>query len=206
MLLKFDAAGEVITDEIVHIDEEVTIGGSTYYRGNLANTCNANIATSASYGINSAAAGAGTDYTILLAGMPSDTSTVAVDLAGYIYATTAIDVYATYLGHAPAQHSPTLSVSIPWQLTDGEAITVGTYTFGQCMIFQFARMKVGNAATAAATLTLSNGSESAALDIDDGLTTFTSPLKVTTEQTLTISTTDGNDAGDIQLHLMGVAA
>ena len=206
MLTRFDAAGEAITDEIVHIDEAVTIGGTTYYRGNLANLINANIATSSSYGINSAAAGAGTDYTILLAGMPTNTSTVAIDLDGFIYATTAIDVYATYLGHGPAHHTPTLAVSIPWQLTDGEAITVGEYTFGQCQVFQFARMKVGNTPTAAATLTLSNGSDSVNLDITDGLTTFSTPLKVTTEQTLTISTTDGNDAGDIQLHLMGIAA
>lgn len=205
MLTRFDAAGEAITDEIVRCDEAVVIGGAIYYRGYLANTVNANVATSASYGINSAAAGAGTDLTILLAGMPTDTTAVAVDLAGYIYATTVRTVYATYLSHNPAQHTPPLAVSIPWQLPAATAVTVGTYTFAQCAIFRFARLIVGNTPSAAAALTLSNGAQSVALDIAAGLVTFTAPLKVTTGQTLTISTTDGKDAGDIQLYLMGIS-
>ena len=205
MTLKFfDATGETVTDELVRCDEECTIGGSTYYRGYVNNIINANIKSSASYGVFSAVELGGTDYAILLSGMPTDTATVAVDLAGYVYATTAIDVYLTYLSHGPSCHTDSLVIHAPYLLTEGSAITLCSIAVGKFMKFNSVIVEVEDEPDSSAILTISNGTESQTINITDGTQTFSPMFKVSPEESLIISTTSGHNANEIRLILQDV--
>ena len=209
-LKEFDATGVLVTDEIVRCDEAKVIDAVTYYLGYLNYVPNSNLVgnTSATYCVYTAAAKAGSRKTVLLDGYPGDTSTVSVDkLKGIVYAKEVDDLYFTYLAHEPVNQGGGVSIDIPYQLTNAAAITMAELTFPTFRKFAYISVDVtGGVPSANATVTLTNGTESENVTIDDTETSYVLELadlmKVTTAETLTISTADGNDAYGLALHLM----
>jgi hypothetical protein len=105
------------------------------------------------------------------------------------------------VGHRPINRSfavlPYLGI-----LRAGQSVTLSSTTSTAPRLFTRAAWTVGGAPSAAATLTLSNGTDSQALTVSgDGSATFANPLKVTASQTLTLSTTDGKGMYDITVEL-----
>ena len=212
-LKEFSAAGVAITDEIVRCDEAVTIGGNAYYKGYLAHNCNGNIAgdTSATYGAWTAASKGGTRRTVLIAGYPTGNTQVAVDLKnGWVYTTDSILLYFRYLAHEPIKHQiDPVVIAVNGLLETGVAATLATLQFPNFVKIGYARIhNQGGLPTAAVTITLSNGTETQTVTMSntdsDTVAEFTTPFKVTTSQTLTVTVTDGKNAYGFTLTLPDV--
>jgi len=104
IMTEYSAAGAAQTDEVVACTEAYVVGATTYYRGFLANSCNENISgsDSATYGVWTAAAKAGSRKTVLLAGYPPDANSVVIDPAtGMMLSAASATLYVRYLGHSP---------------------------------------------------------------------------------------------------------
>lgn len=210
MFKEFSAPGVAITDEISRCNEAVTINGTTFYRGYLANTCNQNIygSDSPSYGVYSAASQGGTRYFVQIAGYPVSNQ-VSIDTKnGWVWSTTQATYYATYLAHQPIIHHPNgVSIDIPYVLTAGQSITIARLKFPYFAKFGYADINVeGGLPSSNATITVSNGTESQALTFstNTNVIEFATPLKITTAETLTVSTTDGKGAYGLTVQLMDV--
>lgn len=210
---EFSAAGVAITDEIVRCDEAVTVGAATLYRGYLQATANENIAdaTQSTYTAYTAASQAGTRQAVILAGYPGAANTLRVDpQRGHVYAFEVDDFYFRYLAHDPIKHNTgNISIFIPYVLTASSSITIARLMWPFPMIISHVSIGIlGSNPTADATLTLSNGTESANVTIPASgsavVRELTTALKVTAAETLTISTTDGKDAHSLNLSIMGL--
>lgn len=206
----FDATGVLVTDELVRCDESVVINGDTFYMGFLNYIPNSNIVGSGStYAVWTAAGMTGLQRAVLLDGFPGDASSVSIDKQnGIIYSTVVDDFYVTYLAHEPIKHNvANISIAVPWQLTASAALTLAEKTFP--FFVKFAYISISNEGglpTAAATLTISNGTESENFSLSNTLATqlieLADVMKVTTAETLIISTTDGKGAYGINLDLI----
>ena len=210
---EFSAAGVAITDEIVRCNESIVIGGVTYYRGYLQATANESIAdaTQSTYTAYTAASQAGTRQTVILAGYPGAANTIRVDCQrGQVFAFEADDFYFRYLAHDPIKHNTgNQSVYIPYALTASTALTLAVLRWPFPMHIAYVAFGVtGAPPTADATVTLSNGTESANVLIPSAggavVRELTTALKVTTAETLTISTTDGKGARGFTIGLLGL--
>lgn len=209
-LKKFDATGVLVTDEIVRCDQEESINGDTFFLGFLNFIPNSNLVGAGStYSVWDAASQTGNQKTVILDGFPGGASVVAVDRQnGVVYSTVADDLYFTYLAHEPIKHNiANVSIAVPWQLVDGESLTLAEKTFPFFVKFAYIMVNIeGGLPSAPATLTITNGTESENFLLDDTLTTelieLSDVMKVTTSETLTISTTDGNGAYGINLDLL----
>lgn len=206
VLTSFNPNGELVTDEVVRCNH--SNGG--YYYGYLNNTANANMYNSSSLGFFTAVSLGGTQKTVLLAGDPPDNTQVSVDLlSGIVKATESMGLYCSYWAHDPF-NTGDVDISVPFVLTGGNSITIAQFKFPSFRRFYRAIVTIGNNGnpTADATLTLSNGTESESITLDDintsYIVTFSDILKVTPSETLTLSTSDGKDANDFQITLLSV--
>lgn len=211
-LKEFSAAGVAIVDEKVVCDEAVSVGGVTYYRGYLNYTVNPSVADNAAYGLWTAVEQGGTKQTVLLAGYPAAVGQAAIRTGeGQVFTTAPAVLYARYLAHEPIKHGVTnYTVHVPYTLTTGQALTLDARKFPVFAKFGAASVHIwGQAASVLASITLSNGSETVTVALQTAATPtytaeLTTPLKVTTSQTLTIATTDGKDAHGLTLTLWDV--
>lgn len=207
-------AGVDVIDEIVRCNEAVVCpDGVTRYRGYLCCTADSNVQgnDSVSYGVWTAAAKGGTRLVVALAGYPADGTQVVIDRwNGWVWATAATTYYVRYLAHAPITHHPNnLDLNVPYLLPAGAAVTIAQSKESYFRKFGYAAIDVqGGAPSADATLTISNGTESATATIAAGtgqtLAEFAAPLKVTAAETLTVSVTDGKNAFGVRIRLLDV--
>lgn len=209
----FDPIGVQIVDEIVRCNESVTIGTFTGYKGYLNNTCNPNIEgnTSTVNTVYDAVNKTGNRLFALTKGYPADTSTVAIDLKnGWVYSTVSKTVYVSYLAHEPIKHSiAPLKILVPYQLKSGVAKTIIQRKYPYFVKFGYATVDIqGGLPTSNVTLILTNGTESQTITLSStvgqSVIEFTTPMKLTTAETLTLSTANGYNAFGIALHLLDV--
>lgn len=212
-LKEFSAEGVAITDELVRCNEAVVVGGVTYYRGYLANTANGNIYgnDSPTYGVWTAAAKGGTRKLVAIAGYPGDAATVAIDLKnGWLYSTQAGTFYVRYLAHEPIKHNiSNVSIEVPYLLKATVAKTLAAIKLPYFAKFGFVSVAVsGGAPSADATVTISNGTESATFTLaatqPQAAVELATPFKVNVGETLTVSTADGKGAYGFVIRLMDV--
>jgi hypothetical protein len=203
-LREFSAAGVAISNELVRCNEPVTVGATTYYRGILTYTCNGNIYgnDSASYGVWDGSAKSGNRKLALIAGYPASADEVSIDLwNGYVYSTVEDDFYIYYLAHEPVKHHlGDFSVEIQNVLPAGQAVTICRKRWPWPVKFGFVLIDIeGGFPTAAATLTMSNGTEIQNFTVDAAaggaaqLVELSAAFKVNYGETLTVSTADVKD-------------
>lgn len=213
ILKQLDTVGTLITDEIVRCNESVTINSITYYKGYLNNTCDGNIQgnTSTTYTIYDAAGKTGNRKMALTSGYPSDSTAITIDTKnGYVYSKTNQTVYVTYLAHEPINyHIAPLTIDIPYCLTAGSSITIATINMPYFCKYGFASINVyANTPSQNATIILSNGTETQTLTLTNGTASFdvefSTFLKVTASEVLTISTTNGYGAYGLSIQLLDI--
>lgn len=208
-LFEFDPDGVDVTDEIVRADESVSINAVTYYKGYLNYIPNSSIYgedSTNTYGVWTAALEGGERHFVLIDGLPADATQVSIDLQnGVLYSTTSQTVYVTYKAHAPIKHNiNNVSIDIPEWSGDDTSETIRQLKFPFFAKFAYATVNVYGPGSASTTFTLSNGTETQDLVFSTNgvaVTTFTDVLKIVKSETLTLSTTDGNDANGILITL-----
>lgn len=212
-LKELNPVGVTITDEIVRCNESVTINGSTYFKGYLNNVANENIygSDSLSFGAYSAASKGGTRYFVLIAGYPVNNTQISIDCKnGWVFSKTSSTYYVTYLAHEPVKHNiNNILIDVPCVLTAGKSMTIEQVKFPWFSKFGYALVDIqGGNPSVDCNLVLSNGTESVNIPLYASQSTyvveFASVLKVTSTETLTISTTDGKGCFDLSIYLMDV--
>lgn len=218
------ASGQDISDEKVVCDEAVTINGTTYYVGFLNWMCMGSIVgnSHATYGVWTSAAKGGSRLEVLTEGEPSGPSEIAIDTVnGWVKSDTQRTVYVYYRGlELPKHWSQAVALPVNMMLADGESYS-GDDAIARRKFPRFQRfagvcvdLSTINGITALKgdlVLMFANGasgdSQSVTFVKANGRTQyleFSDFLKVTTDQELYVTTTDGQNFGGGTITLFDV--
>lgn len=204
---------QTISDEKVCCDEQVIEGGATLYVGHLNQYTDTTLEgnDSSVTGLYSASSKAGTRYKVILSGTPQ-TGEVLLDLGrGILLSPISATYYTTYLGYGLINYfDSTIHFDFSdYLLETGTAYTLITRKFNSFKKFNYVEIEViGKNPTSAATLSFSNGVDTqnvvVATSGSNQIFELSSPLKITTSQTLTVSTANGYNLARFRIKLSDI--
>lgn len=208
-LFEKNLSGTTITDEPIYCDEAYVINGTTYYRGFMSYVGTQVLwgTSSANYGVWTAPAKGGTRKNVIFAGEPTAADVLVDVVNGTVISTTSTTYYMRYIAIAPLRHNATnITLDFTDQLLSGTSGSIRSFTMPYYGQFRGYSWNVyGTYPSAECFFNISNGTDNQSFSISGsgvcGAGDFSGVLKLTKNQTMTLSVDDGLDIGGFTIYI-----